>query len=408
MDDSLSKGHLLASAANGYYEWACREVTVGPVVIHLVSKPGAPFFGEVDPSTHLLVESLGDGKSGVILNFNCGAGLVGAAAAKLTNAARVIMTDLNFLGAESARKTVESNGIHNAEVRFCNGLADSLAVKDVDLVLIRLPKGRLPALQLLWDGFKALKVGGRCCLAGGNKEGIKPAVGLMKQLFGNAETLGYRGGHRIVRSEKNSQTPAEPSALESQWLEHDVFLKFPVDVRGRRFAVHSRPGTFAWDRLDDGTRLLIEHMTIHSSDTVLDLGCGTGIAGMVAAALAPNGNVVLLDVDAEAIRAAKQSVEANALHNCTVLTSDAGNAVKHTRFDVVVTNPPFHVGRRAEFDIANQFILDAWEVLKPGGRFYLVANARLPYERSIRERFGSFLVESEDQGYKVISALKQD
>src|SRR5882757_8702699 len=46
MDESLSKGRRLVSAANSYYEWACCEVTAGPIVLQLVSKPGAPFFGE--------------------------------------------------------------------------------------------------------------------------------------------------------------------------------------------------------------------------------------------------------------------------------------------------------------------------------------------------------------------------
>jgi 16S rRNA (guanine1207-N2)-methyltransferase len=148
-------------------------------------------------------------------------------------------------------------------------------------------------------------------------------------------------------------------------------------------------------------------MRINPGDSVLDLGCGNGIVGLMAARMAARGNAVLLDSDAEAIRSATRSVEANALTNCTVLPSDAGSAVKTSSFDVVVTNPPFHVGRRAEFDIASQFIRDAWEVLKPGGRLYLVANQRLPYENTIRDCFGGFRVEREDHGYKVLSSVKK-
>src|SRR5271156_4433727 len=136
---------------------------------------------------------------------------------------------------------------------------------------------------------------------------------MMKQLFGNAEITGYRGGHRIVRSEKTNRTSAEPGEFQLQWLKHEEFLQFPIDIRGKRLTVGSRPGTFAWDRLDEGTRLLIEHMAIHTSDAVLDLGCGTGIAGMIAATIASSGHAVLLDADAEAIRSATQSIEANAL-----------------------------------------------------------------------------------------------
>ena len=47
-------------------------------------------------------------------------------------------------------------------------------------------------------------------------------------------------------------------------------------------------------------------------------------------------------------------------------------------------------------------------MLKPGGRFCLVANLRLPYENAIRECFGGFDVECEERGYKVLSAVKRD
>jgi 16S rRNA (guanine1207-N2)-methyltransferase len=277
-----------------------------------------------------------------------------------------------------------------------------------DCVAIRLPKGRLPLSQLLWDGFSALKLGGACYVAGANREGIKPAIELMGQLFGNATIIGYGGGHRIARSEKKTSSPVDSSALDVKWLDHQAFLELSGQIGGNSMAVHSRPGVFAWDRLDDGTRLLVERMRIDPDDSVLDLGCGNGIVGLMAAKMAVRGNVVLVDSDAEAIRSATRSVEANALTNCTVLPSDAGSAVKASTFDVVVTNPPFHVGRRAKFDIANQFIQDAWEVLKAGGRFYLVANLRLPYENTIRDCFGGFHVECEDHGYKVLSAVKRD
>ena len=319
----------------------------------------------------------------------------------------VIMTDRNLVNVLAARRTVEANQLKNVEAHFSHGLCGLSSPEPVDCVAIRLPKGRLPLLQLLWDGFHALRVGGACYVAGANREGIKPAIDLMGQLFGNVTIIGYGGGHRIARSEKKTSSPVDSGALNVKWLDHEAFLELSAEIGGNSVAAYSRPGVFAWDRLDEGTRLLAERMRINPDDSVVDLGCGNGILGLMAAKMAARGNVVLLDSDAEAIRSATRSVEANALTNCTVLPNDAGSAVKTSSFDVVVTNPPFHVGRRAEFDIANQFIEDAGEVLKPGGRFYLVANVRLPYENTIRDYFGGFRVECEEHGYKVLSSVKK-
>jgi 16S rRNA (guanine1207-N2)-methyltransferase len=343
-----------------------------------------------------------------ILNLNAGAGLAGASVAMTATDASVIMTDRNLVNVEAARRTVVANHLKNVAVHFSNGLCDLPLRGPVDYVVIRLPKGCEPALQLLWDGFHALKIGGTCYLAGANREGIKTAIERMRQLFGNGEVTGYKGGHRIARSEKRTLSPVDSPADDVGWLDHQQFRQFPVEIAGHSVIVCSRPGVFAWDRLDEGTRLLVEHMRIEPEDTVLDLGCGTGIVGVVSARIATRGKVVLVDTDAEAIRSATRSIQANGLTHCTVLTSDAGSAVEESSFDVVVTNPPFHVGRRAEFDVAHQFIRDAWDVLRPGGRLYLVANSRLPYEKTIRDCFGSLRVECETHGYKVLSAGKNN
>lgn len=377
-------------------------------MVKLVSKPGASCSDAPDPALTLLAEHVAIADDSTVLHLNAGAGLAGAALAMTASNATVIMTDRNLVNVLADRRTVEANRLKNVEVHFSNGLCGLSSLELVDGVVIRLPKGRLPLLQLLWDGFHALRVGGVCYVAGANREGIKPAIDLMGQLFGNATIVAYGGGHRIARSEKKTLSPVDSSAFDMKWLDHQAFLEFSAEIGGNTVTACSRPGVFAWDRLDEGTRLLVERMRINLGDSVLDLGCGNGIVGLMAAKLAVGGNVVLLDSDAEAIRSATRSVEANALTNCTILPSDAGSAVKSSSvdFDVVVTNPPFHVGRRAEFDIANQFIQDAWEVLKPGGRFYLVANVRLPYENTIRDRFGDFRVECEDRGYKVLSSVK--
>ena len=390
-----------------YYLWRQVDVTVRQRVVKLVSKPGSSCSDAPDPALILLAEHVDIAEDSAVLHFSAGAGLAGAALAMTARGATVIMTDRNLVNVLAARGTVEANQLKNVEVHFSHGLSSLSPPEPVDCVVIRLPKGRLPLLQLLWDGFHAVRVGGACYVAGANREGIKPAIDLMGQLFGNATIVAYGGGHRIARSEKKTTSSADSSAFDVQWLDHQTFLEFSAEIGGNTVTAFSRPGVFAWDRLDDGTRLLVERMRINPDESVVDLGCGNGIVGIMAATMARQGNVVLVDSDAEAIRSATRSIEANALTNCKILPSDAGNAVKISSFDVVVTNPPFHMGRRAGFDMAHQFIRDAREVLKPGGRFYLVANVRLPYENTIRDCFGDFCVECEDHGYKVLSAVKK-
>jgi 16S rRNA (guanine1207-N2)-methyltransferase len=167
----------------------------------------------------------------------------------------------------------------------------------------------------------------------------------------------------------------------------------------------SKPGVFAWDRLDDGTAALVGAMEIGARDRVLDLGCGTGLAGLAAARSATDGQVVLVDADVRAVESACRTLEANGIANAGVLLSDCGTAVLDCRFDVAITNPPFHQGVGVDFEVACQFVRDAARVLRRGGRLTLVANRFLRYGDLIRETFGNVATAHADNRYHVLTAV---
>jgi 16S rRNA (guanine1207-N2)-methyltransferase len=77
------------------------------------------------------------------------------------------------------------------------------------------------------------------------------------------------------------------------------------------------------------------------------------------------------------------------------------------RYDVIVSNPPFHAqGSMDRPDIGRAFIVAAAEALKPGGRLWMVANRHLPYESVLDARFGTVRIVTQSQGFKIIEAIK--
>ncbi len=121
---------------------------------------------------------------------------------------------------------------------------------------------------------------------------------------------------------------------------------------------------FARKGLDSGTALLARTMlTLMPEDAkrALDLGCGTGILGILLKKKHPSLDVWLLDINPRAVSLASRNCEQNGI-SCTVLRANGLTGVQ-TTFDLIVTNPPYHAGRNTVIHI----LREAWEHLTPQG-----------------------------------------
>jgi 16S rRNA (guanine1207-N2)-methyltransferase len=400
-----SKSAARDAGADDYRRWTTTALVVAGREIAVHSKPGVPGHGSLDPATGLLLDHLEIGAGESLLDLHCGTGAVGTFAAAHLDAGGVQLCDRNLLAVEATRRTLAANSIEDAQV--CFGAApDEPAAGSHDVAAVRLPIGRIPTLHQLWTAALHLRPGGRCYLAGANDEGIRTALRQMEEIFGEAEVLGYRGGNRVGVAVRPESFPESAAPLEIPWTDPNRFHTFAAATPAGELTIHSRPGVFSWDRLDAGSRALLETMEIGRGEEILELGCGYGVVGIAAAAIAREGRATLLDVDAEAIRSARRSAEANGLATrIEVLASDAAEAVSERRFDVVVTNPPFHLEKGTNLAIPAQFIRDAAHVLRPGGRLYLVANRTLPYERWLEAAFGGYATARDGREFKVLTAV---
>src|SRR5256712_11650233 len=142
-----------------------------------------------------------------------------------------------------------------------------------------------------------------------------------------------------------------------------------VRLRGREWTFLSDRGVFARSGVDGGTRVLVETMRIAPADHILDIGCGYGPVGLVAAWLAPDGQAVLVDVNERAVMLAAQNARLNGLANVEVLQGDGCGPVAGRFFDAAVTNPPIRAGKAT----LRRLVREIWQHLRPGGRFYFVA-----------------------------------
>lgn len=181
-------------------------------------------------------------------------------------------------------------------------------------------------------------------------------------------------------------------------------IEIVEDLRRKRYFFHSRPGVFSKNEIDQGSRLLIKTMEIKPDDIVLDLGCGYGPIGIVAAGLANKGKVTLIDANIRAVRLAEENILLNKLNNAKALLSDGLEAVGNQQFDIVLSNPPFSAG----IDIFEEFAKDSLEKLKTNGKICFVTPARLKeaVKRVFLGNYGNCEIAGKNAKYVVSSAIK--
>ncbi|MBU6365179.1 MAG: methyltransferase [Gemmatimonadetes bacterium] len=388
-----------------WHHWTTGPFAVAGRAVPVALKPGVPGFATPDIALAMLAEGVADAAAGRVLVLGPGNGLV-PAAALAAGATRLWVCDRHVNGAESARRTLaakEGTG-RAAQVITRQAPAPDAPPLDASLVALRIPTDKRLLRQLLWTAARHLAPGGRLLLAGANQEGAKSAAKLVADLFVGVTVEAQHSAHRLLAATRPDTLPDTPPWPE---LAAEVAPAITVpDGAGGTLTLDTAPGVFSWEHLDEATALLLDTMDLPAGSAVLDLGCGAGALGLMAAHRHGASRVLLLDADAEAVAAVHRTLARHPLPSCEARVSDVAAAAGDEPFDAVVTNPPFHLGKGTDYHLPAQFIAEAAERLRPGGRLFLVANRTLPYEDVITAHFGGVRRLRESPRFKVLGAVR--
>lgn len=200
----------------------------------------------------------------------------------------------------------------------------------------------------------------------------------------------------------------ERTAAEPYWTERPRSRSAPSErrflYRGELLTFVLDSGVFSGHGLDPGTALLIENLRVERTDRVLDLGCGWGAVGVAAAKAAPEGHVVLTEVNRRAARLARENISRNRVPNAEVRVGPSFAPVEGELFDVIATNPPYRIGREPIL----RLLREASRHLAPKGRLVMVGKGsqgiRFYQEWLERHWSGPVEVLGRGSGYRVLEA----
>lgn len=126
--------------------------------------------------------------------------------------------------------------------------------------------------------------------------------------------------------------------------------------------------------LDHGTDILIRAITPSSPKSILDIGCGYGPLGIMLARTNPQAQVIMVDRDLLAVRYSNYNIKKNSITNAKAIGSLGVEEVEDNKFDLIVSNIPAKIGDEA---IAQEFILEPYNRLNPGGEYWIVVVSAL-------------------------------
>lgn len=175
-----------------------------------------------------------------------------------------------------------------------------------------------------------------------------------------------------------------------------------AELMGHRLELETRPGLFSPTRADRGTLAMLSVTRFEPGMRVLDLGCGCGLVGILAAKLCGPANVVMSDIDPLAVEVAARNAARNGVAGVKAVVSDGFAQLTDAGFDLILSNPPY----QSDFSVAKGFIEKGFNRLKPGGRLLMVTKRREWYRNKLVSIFGGVKIRDID-GYCVFEAERR-
>jgi 16S rRNA (guanine1207-N2)-methyltransferase len=263
------------------------------------------------------------------------------------------------------------------------------------VVLVQAPKA-LEALREIAEVLAASAAPDVTVLVGGRVKHMTHAMNdVLRDSFADVSATLARQKSRVLVA--RGPRPAASSFPRSQ--EHpDLGL-----------TVRAHGAAFAGTKIDLGTRTLLGALDAAApAGAALDLGAGTGVLASALARSRPDLTVVAADQSAAAVASAVATAAANGLGDrIRVVRDDAADSLPDARIDLVVCNPPFHVGAAVVTTVADQLFAAAGRVLRPGGELWTVYNSALRYKPALSRLVGPTRVVAQTPKFTVTVSTRR-
>ena len=321
----------------------------------------------------------------------------GALTVALADYAPLMMSD-SCLAQQGLINNLRINGFPQDTAGFSNGL--QIPQLEFDLVLIKIPKTLALLEHQLYSLRGRFRTDTRIIAAGMTRFIHKSTLKLFEANLGPTTTsLAWKKARLVFVTRDESINAGASPDLDSFVVEAD-----------REYSIVNHASVFSRGRLDGGSRLLIENMPVSTRyQRIVDLGCGNGLLGLIAASLNAQASVLFADESYMAVACAQVNFIAafGADRDADFKVTDCLQGIAEKSADLVLNNPPFHQQNTLGDAIAWKMFLEARRVLKPLGELWVVGNRHLAYHAKLKKLFGACKQIASNRKFVVLKAIKQ-
>lgn len=299
-----------------------------------------------------------------------------------------------------AQAGTEANAVDNQIDKGNIFLFDSLNYPDqpFDLVLIKIPKS-LAMLEDQLIRLRPLLHNQSKVVAGGMVKTIHTStLKLFEKYLGDTKTSLARKKARLIFPSLVNNAIEVPSPYPSSYV-----------LEGTDYLIKNHAAVFSRDSLDIGTRFFLQHIPQSDQfEKIIDLGCGNGVVGLLAAEKNPNANLHFVDESFMAVESARENFfhAFDGTREAEFTTTDCLQGLTKQSADLVLNNPPFHQQNVVGDFIALQMFRESFNVLRSGGELWVIGNRHLGYHIKLKKLFGNCYTEASNKKFVILKAIK--
>lgn len=278
----------------------------------------------------------------------------------------------------------------NTNIKFYNELLISKnTVKNYNTIVYYWPKNKSEAYFQLCNLLSFFSIGSDVFIVGRNSSGVKSAKIILEKWI-----------------KLNKIDNACHSILMSGVLLRQtkfILKNFFKTHIWKNLIIKSLPGVFGYKKIDEGSKLLASTFCEKIRGKILDVGCGSGFLSVSVLRKSPKCSLTMIDKQKSSLVSSRATLDANSLNGEILLSDIYSNICK--KFDMIISNPPFHNDLKINFNLTKKIILDSVKYLKKNSELRFVTNTCFNYDFYLKKCFKKFFIMKKNNKYKVYQAF---